>query len=428
MYETNFKFMIEFFHKRFTKITILFFLLMGLILAPSAILNSWAIHEESIWLSEVPPIPSWIKNNAGWWADDKISEVDFLQAIGYLIDNKIITLAQWKISETAVDTTDNKDYSVPAWIKNNAGWWASGQIPDSAFVSGLKWLIENGIMHISVEKFLSGLPINDVKISPIVIGDKHNYVWFHSGLFEVYVHPQNYVIEEGIKKWLSPVLGLNPHKMEQYNEIALWHDNSQKAAVIFPIFTSTAYDAGGFYDYYRGECEDCTTTTIKPAPLLYTSSGNAVQALTLLGYDLFNDIDIDKNPDILKEYDKIIMLHNEYVTQTIFDAVTSHPKVIYLFPNALYAEIEVDYNDNTITLIRGHDYPLDDPVTNGFDWEFENTHPYEYDNDCFTMELYSILDPRSNGAIHWMANCYPDVIFSIDERVAFPLLKAIKDL
>ena len=41
-------------------------------------------------------------------------------------------------------------YSViPNWIKNNAGWWSSGQIPDSAFVSGLQWLITNGIMTIS---------------------------------------------------------------------------------------------------------------------------------------------------------------------------------------------------------------------------------------------------------------------------------------
>ena len=39
--------------------------------------------------------------------------------------------------------------NVPNWIKNNAGWWATGQIPDSAFVSGLQWLISNDIMTIS---------------------------------------------------------------------------------------------------------------------------------------------------------------------------------------------------------------------------------------------------------------------------------------
>ena len=38
---------------------------------------------------------------------------------------------------------------IPPWIKNNAGWWADGMIPDDAFVSGLQWLISNGIMKIS---------------------------------------------------------------------------------------------------------------------------------------------------------------------------------------------------------------------------------------------------------------------------------------
>ena len=38
---------------------------------------------------------------------------------------------------------------IPGWIKNNAGWWADGQIDDGSFVSGLQWLISNGIMKIS---------------------------------------------------------------------------------------------------------------------------------------------------------------------------------------------------------------------------------------------------------------------------------------
>jgi len=39
--------------------------------------------------------------------------------------------------------------AIPSWIKNNAGWWADGQIDDGSFVSGLQWLISNGIMKIS---------------------------------------------------------------------------------------------------------------------------------------------------------------------------------------------------------------------------------------------------------------------------------------
>jgi len=42
-----------------------------------------------------------------------------------------------------------QDSEIPSWIKNNAGWWADGQIDDGSFVSGLLWLISNGIMKIS---------------------------------------------------------------------------------------------------------------------------------------------------------------------------------------------------------------------------------------------------------------------------------------
>ena len=38
---------------------------------------------------------------------------------------------------------------IPQWIKNNAEWWADGQIDDNSFVSGIQWLITNGIMKIS---------------------------------------------------------------------------------------------------------------------------------------------------------------------------------------------------------------------------------------------------------------------------------------
>lgn len=35
---------------------------------------------------------------------------------------------------------------IPSWIKNNAGWWADGQIDDVAFVQGIQYLINNGIL------------------------------------------------------------------------------------------------------------------------------------------------------------------------------------------------------------------------------------------------------------------------------------------
>ena len=42
-----------------------------------------------------------------------------------------------------------KESSVPEWVKNNAGWWADGQIPDSAFIDGIEYLIKDGIININ---------------------------------------------------------------------------------------------------------------------------------------------------------------------------------------------------------------------------------------------------------------------------------------
>ena len=37
---------------------------------------------------------------------------------------------------------------IPSWIKNNAGWWADGQIDDVAFIQGIQYLITNGILEV----------------------------------------------------------------------------------------------------------------------------------------------------------------------------------------------------------------------------------------------------------------------------------------
>ena len=35
---------------------------------------------------------------------------------------------------------------IPSWVKNNAGWWADGTIDDQSFIAGLEFLISNGII------------------------------------------------------------------------------------------------------------------------------------------------------------------------------------------------------------------------------------------------------------------------------------------
>ena len=391
---------------------ILFSLIGSSILIPNS-----SAQEES-------QIPDWVKNVAGWWANNEITEKEFLAGLTYLINNNIIFIPFMPCGGVAAMAASDPTLEaklVPDWVKNNAGWWATDQIKDADFLNGIEYLIKKDILGIDNKKIKGKVPIEDVRFSPAWTVDKDKQVFVASSFFEVYGINGDCLIDpnDGISKWKSITLGLHPNKMDTYNEVALWND-SQSAVVVYPYFTYAAYQPQGFYDYYRGNCDDCTTTKFAEPRSQYTSSGKAHQALTLLGYHSITDIEIDKNPSILQQFDKVIMLHNEYVTRAMFDAITSHPNVIYLYPNALYAEIEVNYTDKTITLIRGHNYP-ELEIINGFDWPFDNTHPYEYDTGCVDMEFYKI-----GGA--WMTTCYPEILFLTDTEQFFMILKFIKDV
>ena len=88
-----------------------------------------------------PEIPSWIKNNAGWWADGSINDDTFVQGIQFLIKENILQVP----ATTNLESSSNE---IPSWIKNNAEWWADGSIDDQAFLQGIQYLIENGIVVI----------------------------------------------------------------------------------------------------------------------------------------------------------------------------------------------------------------------------------------------------------------------------------------
>ena len=101
------------------------------------------IHSPDILLDKdnsVPEIPSWIKNNAGWWADNQIDDKTFVQGIEYLVKQKILQIA---VTTTSQGSGSNE---IPSWIKNNAGWWASDQIDDTTFLQGIQFLIRQGIV------------------------------------------------------------------------------------------------------------------------------------------------------------------------------------------------------------------------------------------------------------------------------------------
>jgi len=96
-------------------------------------------------------IPDWVKNTAGWWADEQIDDAVFFQTVEFLINEEIITVQIPTVDSEAVE-------EVPGWVKNTAGWWAEGKIHDITFVGAIKYLLSQGIMTVEQEQEAEILP------------------------------------------------------------------------------------------------------------------------------------------------------------------------------------------------------------------------------------------------------------------------------
>lgn len=192
--------------------------------------------------------------------------------------------------------------------------------------------------------------------------------------------------------------------------------SGENLLVIKPRLTEAAYSENGFYDYYSGKCgKECLDIPVSsPGRPDKWGAYNArtVQFFSAMGYPMMDDSAIHwelvKNPHFLDKYHTIILLHSEYVTPELYKAITTHPHVIYLAPNALYAMVLMDHKKvngatyiDTMRLARGHGYPSPD-ISNGFGWKHDNT-PEEYDTECHLWEFR----PMDNG---YQLNCAPTML------------------
>lgn len=182
--------------------------------------------------------------------------------------------------------------------------------------------------------------------------------------------------------------------------------NHGKYVYVEPTFTQSAYQPNCFYDYYSNHSlvKDlvCPISDKSSERVNTADSRNAQIILTTLGVGHITDEDLTNGMRINDR--TIILLHNEYVSQTEFNYLnSSEPDVIYLYPNAMFAQ--VDYSNHTISLVRGHGYPSTN-ITNGFNWVYENSqyelhgNPRTYDQ-CNGVDRWNTL-PNGDRQL----NCY----------------------
>jgi len=244
-------------------------------------------------------VPSWIKNNAGWWAENKIDDFTFAQGIGFLIKNKIIQINDLPTTSDGEIAIEN-DIAIPPWIKNNAGWWADDNISDSDFLYGIKFLVETNIIQFqsdadyektkNIEKYILDWDtiVNDSKYAydgsikmQSRFFDYANYIVSYDiskGL--VYDHAEPSLLESGV--WLYQITG---------DEKFL-----QKASTVVDVIEK----------YY-----------------LYDSG------IVMNVHPISNTVKVEEahtNQEILSDVAKLALVDSNYVqlTKTIADAVIEH--------------------------------------------------------------------------------------------------------
>ena len=91
------------------------------------------------------------------------------------------------VTLSSIMASAQEDYNIPAWIKNNAAWWSEGQIDDASFVSGITYMIENGIMEISQ----SNTPVNNMSLDDLYQENQEFREYFENTLSDTVEYARN---------------------------------------------------------------------------------------------------------------------------------------------------------------------------------------------------------------------------------------------
>jgi len=140
-----------------------------------------AVTIPSVFATESYSIPNWVKDVAGFWAEDLISDNEFGDGITFLIDKEILKVPlidllkdensilkeeniilkektdnvssesvsqQKSISKDESSLSEIESYSIPIWVKDVAGFWAEDLISDNEFGDGITFLIDNNHLQV----------------------------------------------------------------------------------------------------------------------------------------------------------------------------------------------------------------------------------------------------------------------------------------
>ncbi len=118
-------------------------------------------------------MPSWFKNNAKWWEEGRISDMEILNSIENLMSKGIIKINLDDIESTESDSTAlqyKEDIRMPNYVKNVFSFWHQGLVSDLEVSNAIKYLVEEKIIT------TPSSVLNQPKPSAIIIDQLHDSI------------------------------------------------------------------------------------------------------------------------------------------------------------------------------------------------------------------------------------------------------------
>ena len=217
------------------------------------------------------------------------------------------------------------------------------------------------------------------------------------GVYRILAHAED---SAGNDDWDSVIIHV-PFILSDENQSGVNNSPPIRIALVNPVFTETAYSSDGFYTFYAlqksvraGEKVFSNLSLLTPnmfsppfPPLNETynydeniqdfsdiNKDNApiitlykhikqdlmpgVNLTVIKDQDIQNGYIFDADAENKNAYDLLVFFHEEYITQKMYNDVKNFVSnggtVLFLDGNNMYAEVNYDQFNNTITLVEGH--------------------------------------------------------------------------
>lgn len=134
-------------------------------------------------------LPPWIKTTALWYGEGSISELEFLNAIKFLLENDIIILEEEEVNEIIEVNTrvviPNGNFDVA-----NTGFYIplNLEVPPGTTVT---WVNDDSVPHTIQSQDETGQIIGLFNSAPLLTGENFEHTFEEAGVYNYYcsLHP-----------------------------------------------------------------------------------------------------------------------------------------------------------------------------------------------------------------------------------------------